>query len=159
MNALRGWAHSISGIWNPSVDFYEEREDALRKVRHYTAPVVITKDTPVSKEAIPEIRSTEVKTTGRDEDFVLRSTRGDNGLGQDIDDLSSLSMIMSNRRHSMDSIDTGLFEVGKVHSTPNVRRKVTIQDIGPEDNPVEENDSIGYEYLDLGIPSVKGGIY
>ena len=76
MNALRGWAHSISGIWNPSVDFYEEREDALRKVRHYTAPVVTAKETPVTKEAIPEGKGTEVKTTGRDEDFVLRSPRG-----------------------------------------------------------------------------------
>ena len=58
----------------------------------------------------------------------------------DTDGLPSVSaiMIMSNRCHSMDSIDTGLFEVGGSHSTPKARRKVTIQDIGPEQKSSQE---------------------
>ena len=155
MNALRGWAHSISGIWNPSVDFYEEREDALRKVRHYTAPVVSTKEIPVSKEEIPEKRGTESETTGRDEDFLLRSSAGDNMLGHGIDDLQSVSMIMSNRRHSMDSIDTGLFEVGRSHSTPKARRKVTIQDIGPGKIPVEKETHLDMSTLTSVTPLTR----
>ena len=125
MGTLLSWAR------DPSQEA-REREDALRKVRLFTEQGVPRKVELEKKEETPDPvgtdRGQEVPLV--DNDFVLREGNFREGTDGELTRIGSPRATEGSRRHSLDSIDTDLFEVQATHSTPR-RRKVTIQDVGP----------------------------
>jgi hypothetical protein len=129
MNHLKGWVHSLSGVWDPT--YTDEKEDALRKVRAFTGAsgIKITEGT----------KDQQASATGpvRDVDIV------------DITQIEAMGPDQHGRRQSLDSINSSVFDIGGKTSTPvrkPDRRKVTIQDIGPEES-IEQFPLVGTQGL------------
>lgn len=94
MNYVRSWYHSVSGVWDSS---YEERLDAVSKVREFTGPK---------------------KATGRDVNPMLEKP-------VEVVDTTILSGSPTGQPgketaevHSLDELDTGVFDIQGEASTP-----------------------------------------